>query len=60
VFGQEVHHEKADAEDYVASLMIDLDMDKSNYDNKEDYFNYITSEIESSHIKISYLVETGR
>jgi hypothetical protein len=40
--------------------MIDLDMDKSNYDNKEDYFNYITSEIESSHIKISYIVETGR
>lgn len=60
VIGQEVHHEKADAEDYVASLMIDLDMDKSNYENKEDYFNYITSEIESSHIKISYIVETGR
>lgn len=57
---QDVHHEKADAEEYISALMIDLDMDKSSYDNKEDYFNYITSEIENSHIKISYLNETGR
>lgn len=60
VKGQDVHHEKADAENYIAALLIDLDMDKSGFDNKVDYLNYITEEIKSTRIKISYLTETGR
>lgn len=60
VVWQDVHHEKTDAEEYVAALVIDLDADKSSYDNKKDYLDYIIKEIESTHIKISYLVETGR
>ena len=60
VVGQDVLHSKENAEDYVAALVIDLDMDKSSYGNKQDYLNYIIKKIESSRIKISYLVETGR
>lgn len=59
VIGKEVHHEKSDAEAYVAALVIDLDLDKSWFKTKGDYFKYITDEIENSHLKIGFINETG-